>query len=77
MTRNVLPNRRAAETFDFEHQGMHFTVTVGRLEYESPVVEIFLNNEYLNSLADSTARDAAIAISIGLQYGVPLETLRK
>ena len=38
--------------------------------------EIFLNNHCVNSGADVMARDSAIAVSIALQLGADLETLR-
>jgi hypothetical protein len=38
--------------------------------------EIFLNADRSNSLLDVLASDAAIAISLALQFGCPLETIR-
>jgi len=79
--RAVLPNRRPAETFDFQHaidasvKPMRYTATVGRGS-KGEVCEVFLNCSKIGSGADANARDAAIAVSIGLQHGVPIETLR-
>lgn len=89
-TRTVLPNRRPCETFDFEHApdrgmaGIRYTATVGYGTEvgEEPdhkvkliVSEVFLNSSKLGSGSDSSARDAAIATSIALQYGARLQTL--
>ena len=79
--RAILPNRRTAETFDFEHaidasvKPMRYTATVGRGS-KGEVSEVFLNCSKIGSGSDANARDAAIAVSIGLQHGVPVETLR-
>jgi hypothetical protein len=39
--------------------------------------EIFLSNHHADCHADACAKDAAILTSIALQYGVPLDVLRK
>ena len=76
MTRARLPNRRLAETFSFEVEGLHYTATVGRFA-DGHVAEIFLNNHRVNSAADVNARDAAIAASFALQHGADFEALRR
>jgi hypothetical protein len=75
MTRAVLPNRRRSENFDFEHDGCRFTTTVGYAP-DGDVAEVFLNSSKLGSDRDSSARDAAISISLALQHGTPLDILR-
>ncbi len=75
MNREPLPNRRHADTFDFQHAGLRFTASIGRYP-DGRIGEVFLNCSKLGTAADSSARDAAIAISIAIQYGVPLATLR-
>jgi hypothetical protein len=74
--RERLPNRRAAETFDLEALGLKFRATIGR-HPNGEVGEIFLSNHRVNSMAGIMASDAAVVASIALQYGVPLETLRR
>lgn len=75
--RSVLPMRRVCETFEYEHNGVHFTASIGRANAAAPVNEIFLNTKRLSSGLDSVVRDAAVAISLALQFGCPLHTLAK
>jgi UDP-N-acetylmuramyl tripeptide synthase len=74
--RTRLPNRRLAETFQFEVGGINYVCTVGRF-HDGRVAEIFLSNCKSNSTADVNARDAAIAASLALQFGADVETIRK
>jgi hypothetical protein len=73
--RECLPNRRSAESFDFEVAGLKYTATIGRFPDGRPA-EIFLNNHKHQSASDMWARDAGIICSIALQHSVPLETMR-
>jgi hypothetical protein len=73
--RERLPNRRAAETFDVEAGGLHYTTTIGFYP-DGRIGEIFLENHKQGSEAGIMASDAAVAASIALQYGAPIETLR-
>lgn len=79
--RKRLPDRRAAETFSFRHSvapgapTMIYIATIGRSE-DGQIAEVFLNSTKLGSGADANARDAAIAVSLALQHGVPLDVLR-
>src|SRR5262245_34516763 len=75
-SRNRLPNRRLAETFDFEVAGLRYTATIGRFA-DGRVGEIFLGNHKISSAADINARDSAIVCSIALQFGADLETIRR
>jgi ribonucleoside-diphosphate reductase alpha chain len=75
-TRNRLPNRRRAESFDLEVGGLRYTATVGRFP-NGTIGELFLNNHKSNSSADTAARDSAIVLSIALQHGADLETIRQ
>jgi hypothetical protein len=72
--RRRLADRRTCEGFDFELGGQRYHATIGRFDDGTPA-EIFLNGEKPNSTADVAARDCAVAISIGLQYGVPLDVV--
>jgi hypothetical protein len=71
-----LPNRRRSETFRIEAQGMSFTATVSRYP-DGRIAEIFLTNHKAGSMADTNAKDAAVVCSIALQYGVPVEVIRR
>jgi ribonucleoside-diphosphate reductase alpha chain len=73
--RERLPNRRSAESFDFEVAGLHYTATVGRFP-DGRIGELFLSNHKANSQANGFARDSAVAASLALQFGCSLETLR-
>jgi hypothetical protein len=76
MTRERLPNRRLAESFTFEVGGLRYTATIGRFA-DGRIGEIFLSNTKPSSQSDVNARDAAVAASLCLQFGCPLETLRR
>ncbi len=74
--RRKLPNRRFSETFAVRAQGMGFTATISRFD-DGQLAEIFLSNHRAGSDADANACDAAVIASIALQFGVPLEKIRK
>jgi hypothetical protein len=74
--RTRLPNRRLAEAFTFEVGGLKYTATIGRFT-DGRVGEIFLTNTKPASQSDSNARDSAIAASLALQFGCPLEVLQR
>jgi hypothetical protein len=71
-----LPNRRVAETFELDCAGLQYTCTVGRFP-DGTIGEFFLSSDKLNSVADVSARDAAIACSIAIQSGADIDTIRK
>jgi len=73
--RTRLPDRRPAMSFDLTVAGLQFTATVGSVNER--VMEVFLQNHKPGSAADFFARDAAIAASLALQFGCPLEVLRR
>jgi len=73
--RTRLPDRRPAMSFDLTVAGLQFTATVGSVNVR--VMEVFLQNHKPGSAADFFARDAAIAASLALQFGCPLEVLRR
>jgi hypothetical protein len=73
--REKLPNRRACETFAFERNGLRYHATIGFFPDNRPG-EIFLNHDHSDSLADVLASDAAIAVSLALQHGCSIETIK-
>jgi len=75
-TRARLPNRRLAESFELEVAGLRYTATIGRFP-DGAIGEIFLQNHKPGSQSNSNARDAAVAASLALQHGCPLETLQR
>jgi hypothetical protein len=75
MSRQRLPNRRASATFEFVVGGLAYTATVSRFP-DGRIGEIFLQNHKPGSQADANARDSAVAASLALQFGCPVDTLR-
>ena len=75
-TRERLPDRRPAETFDLVAGGLKYVCTVGRFA-DGRIGELFLGNHKSNSAADTSARDAAITFSIAVQHGADPEVIRR
>ena len=73
--RRVLPQRRAAETFDLRFWNQPFTVTVGFYADGTPG-EVFIDGGKTGQDIQSTARDAAVVLSLALQHGTPIESIR-
>jgi hypothetical protein len=74
--RHRLPDRRPSETFDIEVRGLRFTATISRFP-DGSIGEVFLVNHKCGSMAGIIASDAAVVCSIALQYGAPLDVIRK
>jgi hypothetical protein len=72
--RERLPERRAAEVFDFEHNGRKWTACIGRFDDGRPA-EIFLNTNKDSAVA-TLAQESAVIVSIALQYGAPAAVLQ-
>jgi hypothetical protein len=75
MNRERLPNRRGAETFDVEVNGLHYIATIGR-HADGHIGELFLANHKSNSQADTNARDSGIAFSFAVQHGADPHAIR-
>lgn len=75
MSRTRLPNRRPCETFEFEHGGHRYTATVG-FDRRGRPQEIFLGTGKPGTGLETACRDAAVAVSLALQHGTPIDTLR-
>lgn len=71
-----LPDRRRHELVTFDHDGQKFIGGVGRFP-DGRVAEIFLTANKVGSGAEIAAQDAAMAASLALQHGCPLDTLRR
>ena len=74
-TREQLPNRRQHEIIEFELDGVAYRASAGRFA-DSRVAELFLDVGKVGSAVSTAARDGAIAVSIALQHGAPVGTLR-
>jgi len=75
MARRTLPNRRRGELMAFDHDGVCFTAQVSRFE-DGSLAEVFLDAGKVGAGVDTMAKDAAVVLSIALQYGVPIETIK-
>ena len=73
--RERLRNRRRSETFAFELHGLQYVASFSRF-FDGRVAEVFLQDHKPGSQSDSNARDAAVAASLALQFGCPLDVLR-
>jgi hypothetical protein len=74
--RQRLANRRASMSLELEVGTLRYFVTFSRLPDGRPG-EVFIQNHKAGSHSDSNARDAAVAASLALQYGCPLEVLQR
>jgi hypothetical protein len=75
IARQRLPDRRLSETFTFECNGLAYTATASWFA-DGRLGELFVGNHKAGSGADTSARDAAIILSIALQHGADLEVIR-
>ena len=75
MIRRTLPQRRAAQTFDMRFWNQSFSVTIGFYPDGTPG-EVFIDGGKTGQDVQSTARDAAVVLSLALQHGVSPETIR-
>jgi hypothetical protein len=69
MSRQRLPDRRAAETVQVEHGGTRFMVTIGFYPDGRPG-EVFVHGVRTGSSLDALLADACVVISCLLQHGV-------
>jgi hypothetical protein len=74
MTRQRLPNRRAAETVQIEHGGQRFTVTVGFYPDGRPG-EVFTHGIRTGSTLDALLADACVLLSLIMQHGIDAREL--
>jgi hypothetical protein len=72
--RKGLPHRRQATNFKGKWNGMAIFISCGYYN-DGTLGEVFLSAGKLQSGMDTAAKDAAIAISLALQFGCPVETL--
>jgi hypothetical protein len=75
-SRTRLPNRRPSENFEIDVHGRKYRCSYSRFD-DGRLAEIFLSNNKSGSDSDTAAKDSAVVCSIALQFGVPLETIRK
>ena len=75
MIRAHLPNRRASEIFEFIHEGHRYLGSVSFDRGGRPL-EVFLSTGKPGTGIETVSRDCAVAASLALQHGTPLEVLR-
>lgn len=76
MHRQVLPSRRPSDVLEHVTQrGILYTITVGFYDDGRPG-EVFIDAGKAGTDTQVVARDAAILMSLLLQYGCPVETIR-
>jgi hypothetical protein len=73
-----LPQRRQAETFDLDFGGLAkaHTITIGFYE-DGSIGEVFINGGKSGEIVEAMARDAAVILSMALQFGANLEDVQK
>jgi ribonucleoside-diphosphate reductase alpha chain len=75
VSREPLPTRRPAESFDFVARGVTYTATLGFYD-DGRLGEVFLCGPKAGTDVEVNARDAAVVTSIALQHGASPEVLR-
>ncbi|NVN88602.1 MAG: hypothetical protein HXX15_21190 [Rhodopseudomonas sp.] len=70
-----LPNRRASIAFSFEFEGHRYRASAGFFA-DGRLAEIFLDTEKAGSALQLHAETAAILVSLCLQHGVDVATVR-
>jgi hypothetical protein len=70
-----LPHRRASESVVFELDGVRVTATVSRFD-DDGLAELFLKAGKPGNAVVVAAHDGAIAVSIALQHGADVASLR-
>jgi ribonucleoside-diphosphate reductase alpha chain len=71
-----LVNRRGSVTFTLQVGSLNFTSTAYPLD-DGSLGELFLENHKADSTIGIMAIDAAISASLALQFGCPLEAVRR
>lgn len=80
--RQRLANRRQHKMIAVEHDHLPFKVGIGRERDPETgelraVAEVFINAQKVNSYIDALVSDAAILMSMLLQYGCPAEDIAR
>jgi ribonucleoside-diphosphate reductase alpha chain len=75
MNRTRLPNRRAAELYELSFKGGRYTIGFSRFA-DGGLAEVFIHSAKTSSNLADIARDAAVTLSLALQYGTPAAAIR-
>jgi hypothetical protein len=71
-----LPDRRGSETFSFECDGLSYVASISRFS-DGRLGETFITSPKAGSAAGVIASGAAVMASIAMEYGAPIDVLRK
>ena len=74
--RRTLPNRRELQTFTFDLDGTLYTASAGFFQ-AGGLAELFLRAGKPGSAVEVASHDAAVVLSLALQFGAPLNAIRK
>jgi hypothetical protein len=74
--RQKLPNRRVRTPIEFTHDGHNFRGGAGHYP-NGDIGEVFLSAGKTGTALSILISDAAVAASIAIQYGAPIDVLRK
>ena len=75
MARERLPDRRPCINWTFYHRGFAYDATASFYP-DGRVGEVFLGSGKAGTDLDIATRDSAIALSIAIQHGAPLDLLK-
>jgi len=75
MIRRTTSRRRAADTVRLRFSNQPFTVTVGVFP-DGTSGEVFIDGGKTRQDIQSTARGATVVLSLALQHGTPIVTIR-
>lgn len=76
MTRSKHPNRRPSSGFSFNYGKREYNCTYSAYNH-GVVFEVFMQAGKPGSDLEAMARDAAVVMSLALQYGCPLSTIKQ
>lgn len=76
MSRRRLPNRRRSEVVTFSHEGFSYRGSLSRFG-DGGLAEVFLHAGKQDTSVAAAAHDVAVAASLALQFGCPVDTLRR
>ena len=73
----MLPQRRASESFDLDFGGLAraHTITIGFYD-DGTIGEVFINGGKSGEQVEAIARDAAVILSLALQFGADLANIK-
>ncbi len=76
-SRKQLPARRTAETFELAFGGLakRHTITLGYYD-DGSLGEVFISGGKSGEQVEAIARDGAVLMSLALQHGVDLQTIK-